>query len=57
MATFTDNNDKERPVSQILIESGEKIAVCRCFKSKKFPYCDGTHKEHPGTGPVVVESK
>ncbi|HIC76367.1 MAG TPA: hypothetical protein EYO89_00695 [Candidatus Dadabacteria bacterium] len=57
MATFTDNNDKERPVSQILIESGEKIAVCRCFKSKKFPYCDGTHKEHPGTGPAVVESK
>ena len=57
MATFTDNDDRERPVTQVLIESGEKIALCRCFKSKKFPYCDGTHKEHPGTGPVVVESK
>ena len=57
MATFTDNDDRERPVTQVLIESGEKIALCRCFKSKKFPYCDGTHEEHPGTGPVVVESK
>ncbi|UKJ89589.1 hypothetical protein MACJ_002840 [Theileria orientalis] len=21
-----------------------KVCVCRCWQSKKFPYCDGTHK-------------
>ena len=38
MAEFTDNNDKNTPVTHISIESGEKIAVCRCFKSKNYPY-------------------
>ena len=23
-----------------------KIALCRCWKSKKFPYCDGSHREY-----------
>jgi CDGSH-type Zn-finger protein len=25
-------------------ESGEKISICVCGLSKKYPYCDGTHK-------------
>ena len=57
MAEFTDNNDKNTPVTHISIESGEKIAVCRCFKSKNYPYRDGSHKEISGTGPAIVESK
>jgi len=23
-----------------------KQSFCRCWKSKQFPYCDGTHNEH-----------
>lgn len=25
-------------------ESGEKISICVCGLSRKYPYCDGTHK-------------
>jgi CDGSH-type Zn-finger protein len=30
--------------SQDLEDIGEKKAFCRCWNSKKFPYCDGSHK-------------
>ena len=35
------------------------IALCRCWQSKKFPYCDGSHRqycEQTGDilGPVIV---
>ncbi len=46
----------EHPVTQVKLAPGEKVALCRCFQSKRFPFCDGTHKEHPGKGPVIVES-
>merc|ERR1712154_253289 len=25
------------------IEPGKKISLCRCWKSQKWPYCDGAH--------------
>ena len=25
--------------------AGGKLALCRCWRSQTFPYCDGTHKE------------
>uniref|UniRef100_A0AC35U2J2 JmjC domain-containing protein n=1 Tax=Rhabditophanes sp. KR3021 TaxID=114890 RepID=A0AC35U2J2_9BILA len=36
-----------------------KSAFCRCWKSKKFPYCDGSHNAHnkensDNVGPVIV---
>ncbi|CAO1428061.1 unnamed protein product [Diamesa tonsa] len=41
---------------------GEKAAFCRCWKTKNWPYCDGSHGEHnkscgDNTGPVVVSRK
>ncbi|XP_046667242.1 CDGSH iron-sulfur domain-containing protein 2 homolog [Homalodisca vitripennis] len=38
---------------------GEKAVFCRCWRSKKFPYCDGSHgkynKDHgDNVGPLVV---
>ncbi|KAF6207666.1 hypothetical protein GE061_016113 [Apolygus lucorum] len=41
-------------------ELGEKTAFCRCWRSAKFPYCDGAHGAHnKGTGdnvgPLVIK--
>jgi CDGSH-type Zn-finger protein len=39
------------------LEPGEKVALCRCFKSGDFPFCDGTHKTlESNIGPVVVSA-
>ena len=32
---------------QVELEAGKRYAWCRCGRSKKQPFCDGTHK---GTG-------
>lgn len=45
----------EHPLTTVKLRSGEKVALCRCFGSKQFPFCDGTHKQHPGKGPAIVE--
>uniref|UniRef100_F1LBW3 CDGSH iron-sulfur domain-containing protein 1 n=1 Tax=Ascaris suum TaxID=6253 RepID=F1LBW3_ASCSU len=39
---------------------GEKKVFCRCWKSSKFPYCDGSHNKHNTTtgdnvGPLVIK--
>ncbi len=39
----------------VTLKPGEKVALCRCYSSKKFPFCDGSHTEHPGKGPAIVE--
>jgi len=38
----------------------EKAVYCRCWKSKKFPYCDGSHAKHnketgDNVGPLIVK--
>lgn len=40
-------------------EMGPKTVFCRCWKSKKFPLCDGSHGKHnksccDNLGPVIV---
>lgn len=53
--------DVEKVVDMLKVEDLPKKAVfCRCWKSKKFPYCDGAHVKHnqetgDNVGPLIVE--
>ncbi|XP_023339436.1 CDGSH iron-sulfur domain-containing protein 2 homolog [Eurytemora carolleeae] len=53
--------DCPKVVDTIDIEDiSEKAVLCRCWKSKKFPYCDGTHAKHnketgDNVGPIIVK--
>lgn len=43
------------------VKDGQKVALCRCYRSAKFPYCDGSHIKHneetgDNIAPVVVTS-
>jgi CDGSH-type Zn-finger protein len=43
----------------ISVKPGEKRAVCRCFRSKKMPFCDGSHHDYNKeknlcVGPVII---
>ncbi|KAH9516146.1 CDGSH iron-sulfur domain-containing protein 1, variant 2 [Dermatophagoides farinae] len=40
----------------------QKAVFCRCWKSEKFPYCDGTHNKHneltgDNVGPLIIQKK
>eukprot|EP00187_Rhodella_violacea_P006477 CAMPEP_0174885488 /NCGR_PEP_ID=MMETSP0167-20121228/737_1 /TAXON_ID=38298 /ORGANISM="Rhodella maculata, Strain CCMP736" /LENGTH=99 /DNA_ID=CAMNT_0016121067 /DNA_START=15 /DNA_END=314 /DNA_ORIENTATION=- len=54
------NPDAEKEAKAIKeVKAGEKFPVCRCWKSKKFPMCDGSHnawnKENgDNIGPLVI---
>lgn len=41
-------------------EIGDKKVFCRCWRSAKFPYCDGAHNKHneetgDNVGPLIVK--
>ncbi|XP_049898796.1 CDGSH iron-sulfur domain-containing protein 1 [Epinephelus moara] len=41
---------------------GTKAVYCRCWKSKKFPFCDGAHTKHneetgDNVGPLIIKKK
>lgn len=53
--------DKEKVADIIEIQDlGDKTVYCRCWKSKKFPLCDGSHNSHnketgDNVGPLVLK--
>jgi len=46
-------------VEKLLPSAGDRIAICRCWKSSKMPYCDGSHNKHnkeydDKVGPCII---
>lgn len=40
----------------VQLKPGERVSLCRCYGSKNFPFCDGTHNQiHSNVGPAVIE--
>ncbi|KAI8794905.1 CDGSH iron-sulfur domain-containing protein 2 B [Biomphalaria glabrata] len=54
---------EEKVVNSMDIEDiGDSIAFCRCWRSKKFPLCDGAHNAHnkktgDNVGPMCLKRK
>ncbi|XP_012937587.1 CDGSH iron-sulfur domain-containing protein 2 [Aplysia californica] len=52
--------EDSKVVTQMDIEDiGDKMAFCRCWRSKKFPLCDGSHNQHnsaarDNVGPLLL---
>lgn len=57
------NMSENKVVSTVDIEDiKEKAVFCRCWKSSKFPYCDGCHNNHnqatgDNVGPLIIAVK
>lgn len=53
--------DIPKVVDNIDVEDlGNKSVFCRCWRSKKFPYCDGSHAAHntssgDNVGPLIIQ--
>lgn len=56
MAEHTTEDRDGHPRTTVNLEPGERVALCRCFGSQKFPFCDGAHRQHPDKGPVIVQA-
>ncbi|KAI4894688.1 hypothetical protein NFI96_017067 [Prochilodus magdalenae] len=57
------NKDSAKVVHSFDIEDlGKKAVYCRCWRSKKFPYCDGAHTKHneetgDNVGPLIIKRR
>jgi CDGSH-type Zn-finger protein len=54
-------NDQNHKTSETInITAGQRLAICRCWKSTSFPLCDGAHKcynqeKQDQLGPIIVQ--
>ncbi|XP_063044906.1 CDGSH iron-sulfur domain-containing protein 1 isoform X2 [Engraulis encrasicolus] len=59
----TVSKDSKVVVHSFDIEDiGAKAVYCRCWRSKKFPYCDGAHAKHneetgDNVGPLIIKRR
>jgi|GEM_PF-425411 len=57
MAKVTSEEQNGHLRTIVELEPGEQVSLCRCWKSGKFPFCDGTHKTLEGSvGSVRVKA-
>jgi len=57
--------EREKVVNNVSVNDIEDTATkayCRCWKSKKFPFCDGAHNKHnrecgDNVGPLIIKGK
>lgn len=47
-------SDKKTPI-KVALESGKKYSWCTCGYSEKQPFCDGAHRKHNASPPMVFE--
>ena len=57
---LNDTNKPNRCEINLQSLNKNKIAICRCWKSKKFPYCDGSHNQYnednnDSLGPAIIK--
>mmetsp|Transcript_16738 Transcript_16738/g.28383 ORF Transcript_16738/g.28383 Transcript_16738/m.28383 type:complete len:112 (-) Transcript_16738:122-457(-) len=53
--------ESEKVVNNLTLAPGEKAVVCRCWKSSKFPLCDGSHVKYnketgDNLGPAIIQA-
>lgn len=53
-------NKEHEPRNELKLKPSDRVALCRCWQSKNFPYCDGSHRQYNQDnqdclGPVIVE--
>lgn len=57
MAKITTEEHNGHLRTIVELEAGEQVSLCRCWKSAKFPFCDGTHRQVEGNvGPARVQA-
>jgi CDGSH-type Zn-finger protein len=57
MATHSSKERNGKLRTEIQLDPGEDVAICRCYTSKKFPFCDGSHRQQPGkVAPAIVRA-
>ncbi|XP_005112503.1 CDGSH iron-sulfur domain-containing protein 2 homolog B [Aplysia californica] len=57
-----EKNEQKVVNSMDIEDIGDSIAFCRCWRSKKFPLCDGSHNAHnkkqgDNVGPICLKRK
>uniref|UniRef100_A0A3Q3W7Z1 Iron-binding zinc finger CDGSH type domain-containing protein n=1 Tax=Mola mola TaxID=94237 RepID=A0A3Q3W7Z1_MOLML len=60
--TFISKDSPKVVHSFDMEDIGTKAVYCRCWKSKKFPYCDGSHAKHneetgDNVGPLIIKKR
>ena len=44
-------NTEQHPSRLVMPTQGDKqVAYCRCWQSKRFPFCDGSHRAYNAAG-------
>lgn len=63
LVNLTLQKNDSKVVDTVDIEDiGDKKVFCRCWRSEKFPYCDGSHNKHnestgDNVGPLIIGKK